>query len=142
MTTIPIERLRSPTIIHRIGGDFGPFGAFAEVQDIQFDGQYTITARFLWGDDDHVGETEVRFIVEAGETVDFGGRGEPKLRPEADVLVDEWQAKIEANDYRCLSLQGKINANLGYLPPVDEARRQQFYDAMERALAPSLEAAE
>lgn len=97
--TIQIERLKAPTIIHRVGGDFGPFGAFAEVQDVEFDGHsYIVTARLVEDDEatDWVGDTEVVFVVDAGGSVQFGGRDEPKLRGESDVSFEEWQAKAEA----------------------------------------------
>lgn len=97
MTTIQIERLKAPCIVHAVGGDFGPFGAFAEVQDIQFDGEgYQITVLLIEGADDHVGDTELEFTVDAGGSVEFGGRGEPVLRALGDVDGDEWQAKFDA----------------------------------------------
>lgn len=142
MTTIQIELLKAPTIIHRTGGDFGPFGAFAEVQDVQFDGEsYSVTARFIEGDDDHVGETEVEFIVGAGECITFGGRGEPKLRADADVTAEEWAAKVEAIDADCLILQGRVNGNQGHVcQPIDEA---PLVAAVAEAIAvPALMAAE
>tara|TARA_R110000851_G_C13100092_1_gene568100 strand:+ start:5358 stop:5756 length:399 start_codon:yes stop_codon:yes gene_type:complete len=99
MTSIPIERLRSPTLIHHKGGDFGTYGDFAEVQDVEFDGhEYIITARFLESDGarDWVGGTEVRFTVEPGSTVTYGGRSAPLLRDVREIGDDERAAKAEA----------------------------------------------
>lgn len=130
---VNIERLKAPTIIHRIGGDFGPFGGFAEVQDIQFDGEfYIVTARLIGGDEGYVTDTEVQFNVWAGESVDFGGLGEPVLRNKDDVTLEEWQAKIAADN-------AVIDALIA-----EQNRRAQFFGAVARALGvPALmEAAE
>ena len=103
MTTfIPIERLTSGVCVHRVGGDFGPFGNAAEVVSCDFDadGFYTVTALFIETDgaDEWTGEDEVIFFVDAGEKIEFAGRGIPPfMRPEVDVTGAEWQAKIAAN---------------------------------------------
>ncbi|MGV8950114.1 MAG: hypothetical protein ACOH2M_03350 [Cypionkella sp.] len=92
---IPIELLKAPTRIHRADDfDFGPFGSFAEVQDVEFDGYgYTVTARMIDPDYGYATDHEVQFVVDAGQSVDFGGVGEPKLRTEGDVSDEEWEAK-------------------------------------------------
>jgi len=131
MTTIPIERLAPDTVIHHTGLDFGPFGSFAVVETVEFNGEsYAISGRFL---DEHgnVSRHTVEFIADAGDAITYGGRGEPKLRPEADVSVDEWQAKIEANSAAITELIAEQN------------RRAVFFGAVARALGvPVLEAAE
>lgn len=125
MTSIPIELLKAPTIVHHTGGDFGPHGGFAEVQDIEFNGEgYIVTALLIEDDEsyDWVGETEVQFVVDAGDTVDFGGRGEPVLRAEADVSVMEWQAKFDGTMRAIDALVAK------------QKRRAEFFRAAVRAL--------
>ena len=121
--SIPIELLKAATIVHRVGGDFGPHGGFAEVQDIAFNGEgYLITARFLVGWNDAVSDDEFEFVVDAGGSVDFGGLGEPKLRNKADVSLEEWQAKIAADNATIAALIAEQN------------RRAQFFGAVARAL--------
>lgn len=108
---IPVERLLSGTIIHRADDfEFGPFGSFAEVQDIEFDGYgYTVTARLLT-EAGHAGEDEVQFIVDASQSVEFGGLGEPRMRSEADVPDEEVSAKLDADIAATNSLITKIEA--------------------------------
>lgn len=101
-TYINIERLTSGVTVWRKGGDFGPFGAAAEVVSCEFDadGFYTITALLIETDgaDEWTGEDEVIFFVDAGEKIEFAGQGIPPfMRPEGDVTGTEWQAKIAAN---------------------------------------------
>jgi len=131
MVKINIERLRPATVIHRTGNDaFGPFGACAEVQDIRFDGEaYQITARMLEGHDDHVSDTEVEFTVWAGESIAYGGRGAPKLRDEADISDDEWQAKRNANP---ITLDAATEAFCAMLVGRNP-RREQFFAAVMQA---------
>jgi len=112
MTSIQIERLKEATRVYHKGGDFGS-GDFAEVQSVEFDGHgYMVSALFIEsnGATDWAGETEVQFYVDAGESVMFGGRGEPALRDAADVSRDEWEAKIEANDAAIDALISEANA--------------------------------
>ena len=103
MTTfIPIERLTSGVCVHRVGGDFGPFGGAAEVVSCDYghDGHYAVTARFIESDGsvEWTGDDEVIFHVDAGEKVEFAGQGIPPfMRPEGDVSDDEWEAKIRAD---------------------------------------------
>jgi hypothetical protein len=109
----PIERLRAPTLIHHKGGDFGTYGDFAEVQDIDFDGHdYVITARFLEGDGarDWVGDNEVTFTVAPGSTIAYGGRAAPLLRDVREIGDDELRAKIEANNAATVSMIAEANA--------------------------------
>lgn len=140
-TVIPIERLKAATVIHRVGDDFGPTGDFAEVQGIEFDGEsYIVTARFLEGADDHVGDTEVRFAVDAGGSIDFGGRGEPSLRIDAEISFDEWKAKADAIGADIDRTIGKINAAQGYV--CREIDERPLVAAVAGALGvPSLELA-
>lgn len=144
MTThINIERLKPSTVIHRSDDyDFGPFGSFAAVQDIEFDGfGYTVTARMIHSDHGYVTDREVQFILDAGDTVQFGGLGELVLRDEDDVSAEEWQAKSDATDAACLKLQGALNDLQGHTcRPIDE----RLLEASVAAAigVPALEAAE
>jgi hypothetical protein len=94
--TIPIERLTTGTLIYRKGGDFGPFGGFAEVQTVDFDidGFYTIEALTMDTDGvvDWIGTDTISFTVDAGGEVEFGGRGEPRQRADSDIIPEEWAA--------------------------------------------------
>lgn len=114
--SISIERLKHSTRIHRSDDfDFGPFGAFAEVQDVEFDGYvYTVTALMIDPDYGYATDHEVQFVVDAGQTVDFGGIGEPALRAEADVSDEEWEAKGEAIGAAIDRVQGRLNDALGH----------------------------
>ncbi len=101
MTSINIERLTPATLIFRKDdADFGPYGDFAEVQECEFDGHdYVVTARFLEsnGARSWVGDLEVTFIVEPGETVEYGGVNAPRLRDKSVIGKDEWDAKFAAD---------------------------------------------
>lgn len=134
---INIERLAPDTIIHRVGLDFGPFGSFAVVQSSEFNGEsYAVSALFL-DEDGEVSSHAVEFIVDAGETVEFGGRGEPVLRAEADVTADEWDAKLHS---RPITIEDATDAFCALLVRRNGAH---FYDAAVRALGvPQMEAAE
>lgn len=144
---IAIERLKICTIIHRADAfDFGPFGSFAEVQDIEFDGYgYTVTARLIVGDEGAVSDTDVEFIVDAGHSVAFGGLGEPSLRAEDDVTDEEWEAKGEAISADIDRIQGMINEHRRQPAPVTlEAATASFCDMLvsRNVNAPALIAAE
>lgn len=114
---IAIERLKPCTRIHRADDfDFGPFGSFAEVQSVEFDGYgYTVTAVIVEGTYGTVTDTEVQFIVDAGQSVAFGGLGEPSLRAEDDVTDEEWEAKGEAISADIDRIQGLLNEFHGHV---------------------------
>lgn len=136
---IPAERLCPDTIIHHIGLDFGPFGSFAVVETIEFNGEsYAISALFL-DEDGEVSRHAVEFIADAGDAIAYGGLGEPKLRPETDVSFDEWAAKAEASGARLDSTLASMPA----LETVTDAfcamlvhrneRRAQFFAVVRQA---------
>src|SRR5690554_962063 len=117
MTSIAIELLKAPTIVHHPEFDFG------EVQDVAFLGEtYSVTVRTLDPELGFVTDDEFEFVVDAGGSVDFGGLGEPKLRNKADVSLEEWQAKIAADNATIAALIAEQN------------RRAQFFGAVARAL--------
>ena len=117
---INIERLLPDTIIHRVGLDFGPFGSFAVVQSVEFNGESYAVSGYLLDEDGEVSRHAVEFIVDPGEAIDFGGRGEPVLR--ADVTLEEWEAKIDADNAVIASLIA------------EQSRRAEFFGAVARAL--------
>lgn len=153
---VPVERIQTGFVVFRKGDDFGPFGAHAEVQTVEFDGEgYQVTATFMDCDGD------VSFWVRCGETVEHGGATAPILRQTSFVTAEEWAAKVEAQDRAFEVRMGELNAMQGYqCQPVDEhllvasvaeaigvtngdPRRVEFFDACDRALAaPALQAAE
>lgn len=103
MTVIKIELLTTETLVYlptiEWAGMSSPFNGCAVVDAIKFDGWgYALTL----GDERH--------YVEAGETVQFGGVGSPILRSQADVTVDEWDAKFEADMAACDTMVSQINA--------------------------------
>lgn len=133
---IPVERLTSGNEI--IVPGFG----FAEVYGVRFDGEsYAVD---YCADDKAGWDALDTFHVNAGESVEHASDEAPRyLRSMADVSLEEWQAKSDQVFRDNDRLIGELAALQGYVPqPVDEARLAQFYDAMERALFPSLEAAE
>lgn len=153
---VPIERITTGFVVYGKNGDFGPFGAHAEVQTIEFDGEgYQVTATFMDCDG------EVSFWVRCGEAVEHGGSSAPILRQTSFVTAEEWAAKVEAQDRAFEVRMGELNAMQGYqCRPIDETaltasiaeaigitngdpRRVEFFDACDRALAvPALQAAE
>ena len=92
MTSIAIERLTTGTIIHHKGGEFGSFGGFAEVVSIVDegdDGFYVSTRIQGWPEE----AGEVSFYVMPGETVEFGGVGQPVLAEAPDAFLSAYQAR-------------------------------------------------
>lgn len=124
MTKIAIELLKAPTIVHHPDFDFG------EVQDVAFLGEtYSVTVRTLDPELGFVTDDEFEFVVDAGGSVDFGGRGEPKLRNKADVSLEEWQAKIAAKP---VTLDAATDAFCAMLVGRNE-RRERFFGAVRIA---------
>ena len=110
--TINIERLTTGTEIY-----VDTIKASAQVTAIRFDGEGygldLVYGRYL--------DCEEYLYVDAGGSVEFGARGEPTLRAEADVTTEEWRAKADAIDADILVLQGKLNAAHGHVcQPIDE----------------------
>lgn len=106
MTQISIERLTTGTMIY-----VPSLQGTAEVTAIRFDGEGygldLVYGRYL--------DREEYLYVNAGGSVEFGSRGEPTLRAEADVSDEEWQDKSDANDAAVLVLGGKLNALNGHI---------------------------
>jgi hypothetical protein len=156
MTTfIPIERLTSGVCVHRVGGDFGPFGNAAEVVSCEFEGDcYTVTALLIETDgaDEWTGDDEVIFHVDAGEKIEFAGQGIPPfMRPEGDVTTEEWAAKAQAHELAADRAIVEADRVRGYVGrKIDETalvasvadalgvsggeRRAEFFGACDRAL--------
>lgn len=111
---IPIERLAPGVIVYRKGGDFGPFGAHAEVQTVEFDGEgYLVTATFEETDDkDAFGNDQVQFWVRCGDSVRHGGASAPILRQTSFVTIEEWQAKGDAIEADIDRMQGRVDQNV------------------------------
>jgi hypothetical protein len=156
MTTfIPIERLTSGVCIHRVGGDFGPFGNAAEVVSCEFDpdGFYTVRAYLMETDGatEWVGQDWIVFHVDAGEKIEFAGQGIPPfMRPEGDVTIEEWAAKAEAHEMAADRAIVEADRVRGYVGrEIDESllvntvaaaigvstddRRGEFFGACDRA---------
>lgn len=156
MTTfIPIELLTSGVCVHRVGGDFGPFGNAAEVVSCEFEGDcYTVTALLIETDGavEWTGDDEVIFSVGAGEKIEFAGQGIPPfMRPEGDVTIEEWAAKAEAHEMAADRAIVEADRVRGYVGrEIDERllvstvaaaigvstddRRGEFFGACDRAL--------
>jgi hypothetical protein len=122
---IPIERLTTGTVVYRKNGDFGSFGAYAEVTAVEFDDEgYLVTALFMEGahGSEYAGTEEVQFWVECGESVTHGGDRAPVLRSEASVTAREWAAKADANGAAIDVAIGQLNKLQGHVcQPIDEA---------------------
>lgn len=131
---IPIERLTEETLI-RVAGTRDAARAVA----IRFDGYgYGIDLRYGQSDEGY-GEY---MYVDAGGSVEFEGVGEPVLRD--DVSLEEWRAKADHIFRDNDRLIGELMSLQGYVPqPIDQARLDQFCDAVAKALGvPQMEAAE
>lgn len=140
---IPIERLAPGVIVYRKGDDFGPFGAHAEVQTVEFDGEgYLVTALFEETDDeDACGSDQVQFWVRCGESVRHGGASAAILRQTSFVTTEEWQAKADANDRAIDEAIGKLNVLHGHV--CREIDERPLVAAVADAIGvPALQAAE
>lgn len=128
VTDIPVERLTTGTTILLRGGDWT---GFAEVYDVQFDGWegYEIT---FCTDSRHGWDATDTVYIKAGGFVKFGGTGEPVLRDESAVTLEEWQAKAEMIELDILQGFGKLNELHGHVcREIDEA---SIVEAVARAL--------
>jgi len=100
---IPIHLLTTETLVYlptiEWAGMSSTYGGCAIIDAIEFDG-WGYVLRF--GDE--------RTYVESGETVQYGGVGSPSLRSQADITVDEWDAKFEADMAACDAMVSQINA--------------------------------
>lgn len=139
MTTIPIERLTTGTLLYipaiHIRGLITKCDDFGTVEEIADDGEgYLLTLAF--GID-----CIEQHYVPYGETVQFGGRGEPKLRAEADVSFEEWRGKADAIGADIDRTIGEINKAQGHV--CREIDERPLVAAVADALGvPALRAAE
>lgn len=125
--TIPVDRLTTGTIIYATGGDFWT-GAFAEVISIEDMGEgedWAITCQI-----DGV-EFESQLFVTKGGSVQFGGVGEPVLRPltfaEAHAAQIEAVASLDQTNVRVMAL---VDASIASLQSVDARLVKAVADAV------------
>lgn len=119
MTTINIERLTTGTPIAIPGYDA------VEVYEVGFDGEgYEVT---YCTDDRHGWDATDTLYVNAGDKVEYVGRGEPSLRSEADVNRAEWEAKTAACDASIAAAIAELDARA--------KRFRELADDLDRARA-------
>lgn len=104
---IQIERLTTGTLIyvetlrwHTLASTFNGCGY---VTDIEFDGEgYAVTF------EDRGREFDT--YIPAGGSVEYGGRGVPSLRSDAEINRAEWEAKTAACDRAIAASIAELNA--------------------------------
>lgn len=129
-TTIPVDRLTIGTIIHATSGDFWT-GAFAEVVSVQDMGEgedYCVTCQI-----DGV-DFESQLFVPKGGSVNFGGVGEPVLRPltfaEAHAAQIEAMASLEDTNVRVAAQVDAAIASLREPQSLDDRLVKAVADAV------------
>jgi hypothetical protein len=124
---IPVDRLTIGTIIYAKGGDFwtGEFAEVVSIEDQPDDESFAVTCQI-----DGVG-FESLLTVPYGGTVQFGGVGEPVLRPltfaEAHAAQIEAMASLDETNVRVIA---QVDASIASLQSVDDRLIKAVADAV------------